>query len=150
VGWGWVGWGRFKTLSSPLVVTGFRPLHDANLQNRQSVADKGCHLRGFSPHKGIAYRGVDCKAKIHDQILLHPSLLHMGAQRCIVIICSGSSLADELPFLVQLTLSFPTSVPLLSPGLLVAEWYADNKLRAGKICSPTSVPLLLPGLFAAE
>jgi hypothetical protein len=40
-------------------LTGFHPLWDKILsQNLQAVADQGCHLKGSSPHKGIAYRGV--------------------------------------------------------------------------------------------
>jgi hypothetical protein len=42
-------------------LTGFHPLWDKILsQNLQAVADQGCHLKGSSPHKRTAYRGVYC------------------------------------------------------------------------------------------
>jgi hypothetical protein len=49
-------------------LTGFQPLWDKMLsQNLQAVADQGCHLEGFSPYKGTAYRGVHCIKKASHQ-----------------------------------------------------------------------------------
>jgi hypothetical protein len=56
-----------------MLLTGFHALWDKILsQNLQAVADQRCHLKGSSPHKGIAYRGFYCSPDSHTLQLKPP------------------------------------------------------------------------------
>jgi hypothetical protein len=60
-------------------ITGFHPFRDKILsQNLQAVADQGCHLKGSSPYKGTACRGVYCTFNISKLDCLYDQARERG------------------------------------------------------------------------